>query len=330
LIGLIKAALDGTLEDVAQAVYVSPLKALSNDVHTNLQVPLDEIRDLARQKQIELPEIRIALRTGDTPAHERQARARKPPHIWITTPESLYILLTSASGRRGLSGVCTLILDEIHAVAGSKRGSHLSLSVERLCALAGSPVTRIGLSATQRPIEEVARFLVGTENLDPDGRPSCEVVDIGYGREMDLKVEIPGGELGPVATNVLWDETVARIAELGSAQRTTLVFMNTRRLVERVAHQLSAMMGEDNVAPHHGSLSRQTRLRVERRLKHGELKVCVATASLELGIDIGAIDLVCQVGTPRSIGILLQRVGRSGHRLGGVTRDASSRSPATS
>jgi ATP-dependent Lhr-like helicase len=317
---LIKAALDGTLEDVAQAVYVSPLKALSNDVHTNLQVPLVEIRDLARQKQIELPEIRIALRTGDTPAHERQARARKPPHIWITTPESLYILLTSASGRRGLSGVCTLILDEIHAVAGGKRGSHLSLSVERLCALAGSPVTRIGLSATQRPIEEVARFLVGTENLDPDGRPSCEVVDIGYGREMDLKVEIPGGELGPVATNVVWDETVARIAELGSAHRTTLVFMNTRRLVERVAHQLSAMMGEDNVAPHHGSLSRQTRLRVERRLKHGELKVCVATASLELGIDIGAIDLVCQVGTPRSIGILLQRVGRSGHRLGAVTR----------
>ncbi len=317
---LIKAALTGTIEDVAQAVYVSPLKALSNDVHTNLQVPLEEMRDLARLKQIELPEIRIALRTGDTPAHERQARARKPPHIWITTPESLYILLTSASGRRGLAGVHTLILDEIHAVAGGKRGSHLALSAERLCALAGSPVTRIGLSATQRPIEEVARFLVGAENLGPDGRPSCEIVDIGYGREMDLRVEIPGGELGPVATNVLWDETVGRLAQLGAAHHTTLVFMNTRRLVERVAHQLSVLMGEDNVAPHHGSLSRQTRLGVERRLKHGELKVCVATASLELGIDIGAIDLVCQIGTPRSIGILLQRVGRSGHWLGGVTK----------
>jgi ATP-dependent Lhr-like helicase len=317
---LIKAALESNLEDVAQAVYVSPLKALSNDVHTNLQVPLAEIRDIARQKQVELPEIRIALRTGDTPAHERQARARKPPHIWITTPESLYILLTSSSGRRGLAGVRTLILDEIHAVAGGKRGSHLSLSVERLCALTGSPVVRIGLSATQRPIEEMARFLVGSDNLDPDGRPSCEIVDIGYGREMDLSVEIPGGELGPVATNILWEETVARLAELGAAHRTTLVFMNTRRLVERVAHQLSGLMGEENVAPHHGSLSRQTRLRVERRLKQGELKVCVATSSLELGIDIGAIDLVCQVGTPRSICILLQRVGRSGHRLGGVTK----------
>ena len=317
---LIRAALDGTLEDVAQAVYVSPLKALSNDVHANLQVPLEEMRELARQRRIELPEIRIALRTGDTPAHERQARARKPPHIWITTPESLYILLTSASGRRGLAGVRTLILDEIHAVAGGKRGSHLSLSVERLCALAGFPVTRIGLSATQRPIGEVARFLTGTENVGQDGRPSCEIVDIGYGREMDLKVEIPGGELGPVATNILWDETVARLAELGSAHHTTLVFMNTRRLVERVAHQLSVLMGEDNVAPHHGSLSRQTRLKVERRLKNGELKVCVATASLELGIDIGAIDLVCQVGTPRSIGVFLQRVGRSGHWLGGITK----------
>jgi ATP-dependent Lhr-like helicase len=317
---LIKAALDGTLRDISQAVYVSPLKALSNDVHTNLQVPLDEIRDLARHRSIEIPEIRIAVRTGDTPAHERQARARKPPHIWITTPESLFILLTSASGRRGLAGVRTLILDEIHAVAGGKRGSHLSISVERLCALTGAPITRIGLSATQRPIEEVARFLVGTENLDPQGRPLCEIVNIGYGREMDLAVEIPGSELGPIATNALWDETIARVAELASVHRTTLVFVNTRRLVERVAHQLSRLIGEENVAPHHGSLSRQTRLRVERRLKQGELKVCVATASLELGIDIGAIDLVCQVGTPRSIGILLQRIGRSGHWLGGVTK----------
>ncbi len=317
---LLRSALRGDLGDVAHVVYVSPLKALSNDVHINLQVPLEEIGSLAHEKGIEVPEIRIALRTGDTPAWERQARARKPPHIWITTPESLYILLTSKSGRRGLAGVHTLILDEIHAVVDDKRGSHLSLSVERLCALAGRPVTRIGLSATQRPIDEVARYLAGSSHLSTDGSPDCEIVDIGHQRNMDLAVEVPEGELGPIATHELWKETVARIAELASGHRTTLVFVNTRRLVERVAHLLSGLVGEDKVAAHHGSLSRKTRHSAEERLKRGEIRVCVASSSLELGIDIGAVELVCQVGTPRSIGTLLQRVGRSGHWLGGVPK----------
>jgi ATP-dependent Lhr-like helicase len=265
-------------------------------------------------------EIRIALRTGDTPAHERQARARKPPHIWITTPESFYILLTSESGRRGLSGVHTLILDEIHSVAGNKRGSHLSLSVERLCALTGAPVARIGLSATLRPIEEVARFLVGAEETDSSGMPRCTIIDTGYRRNMDLQIEMPEGELGPIATLELWDETVSRIADLVREHRSTLVFVNTRRLVERVAHQLSQKIGEENVATHHGGLSRKTRLKAEERLKNGEVRVCVATASLELGIDIGVVDLVCQIGSSRSISVLLQRVGRSGHTLGGLSK----------
>ncbi len=317
---LLRSALRGGLEDLARVVYVSPLKALSNDVHINLQVPLQEICSLAREQGIEIPEIRIALRTGDTPAWERQARARKPPHIWITTPESLYILLTSESGRRGLAGAHTLILDEIHAVVDDKRGSHLSLSVERLCALAGRPVTRIGLSATQRPIEEVARYLVGSSHLAAGGTPECKIVDIGHQRNMDLAVEIPEGELGPIATHELWNETVARIADLAYGHRTTLVFVNTRRLVERVAHLLSGIMGEEKVAAHHGSLSRKTRHSAEVRLKRGEIRVCVASSSLELGIDVGAVELVCQVGTPRSIGTLLQRVGRSGHWLGGVPK----------
>ena len=317
---LLTAAMRGSLEDVANVVYVSPLKALSSDVHVNLQMPLEEIRSLAHEKGVAFPEIRIALRTGDTPASERQARARKPPHIWITTPESLYILLTSQSGRRGLAGANTLILDEIHALASNKRGSHLSLSVERLCELAGRPVTRIGLSATQRPIGEVARFLVGSSNLAQDGTADCEIVDIGHRRELDLAVEIPGAELGPIATHDLWNETVARIAELAAAHRTTIVYVNTRRLVERVAHLLTAKMGEDKVAAHHGSLSRKTRQRAEERLRRGEIRVCVASSSLELGIDIGAVELVCQVGTTRSIGTLLQRVGRAGHRMGEISK----------
>ena len=242
-------------------VYVSPLKALSNDVHRNLSVPLQEIRDLAAQKGIVLPEIRVAVRTGDTPAYERQVYARKPPHIWITTPESLYILLTSASGRRGLAGVQTLILDEIHAVAGNKRGSHLALSVERLCRLASGPVTRIGLSATQRPIEEIAGFLTGAGSSVSGEKPHCAIVNMGYRRDMDLQIEVPGDELGPIATHELWDETIDRIAALVEAHRTTLVFVNTRRLVERVAHMLSQKVGEDQVVAHHGSLSRKTRLR---------------------------------------------------------------------
>jgi ATP-dependent helicase Lhr and Lhr-like helicase len=310
---LFQTAIRGELPDSAKVVYVSPLKALSNDIHKNLSVPLAEIVALARASGLAVPEIRIAVRTGDTPAHERQARARKPPHIWITTPESLYVLLTSVSGRRGLSGVHTLILDEIHSIAGNKRGSHLSISVERLCALVGTPVTRIGLSATMRPIEEVARFLVGASSLESDGRPQCTIIHTGHLREMDLQIEMPDAELGPIATHELWDETLARVADLTGEHRTTLVFVNTRRLVERVSHILSQKIGEENIVAHHGSLSRKTRLRAEERLKSGEVRVCVATSSLELGIDIGAIDLVCQIGSPRSIGVLLQRVGRSGH-----------------
>jgi ATP-dependent Lhr-like helicase len=317
---LLRASLTGELPDSSQVVYVSPLKALSNDVHKNLTVPLREIAELAQSKGIALPEIRVALRTGDTPAYERQVMARKPPHVWITTPESLYLLLTSASGRRGLQGARTLILDEIHAVAGNKRGSHLALSVERLCALAQEPVTRIGLSATQHPIEEVARFLVGSAHIGAGGTPDCAIIDIGHRRDSDLQVEMPADELGPIATHELWDEVVSRIAVLAGAHRTTLVFVNTRRLVERVAHALSKIMGEDAVVAHHGSLSRKTRLAAEERLKTGEARVAVATASLELGIDIGAVELVCQIGSPRSIGTLLQRVGRSGHRLGGIPK----------
>jgi ATP-dependent helicase Lhr and Lhr-like helicase len=312
---LIQAGMKGDLPELAQVVYVSPLKALSNDIHRNLAIPLQEISQLAREKGIPIPEIRIALRTGDTPAHERQASARKPPHIWITTPESFYILLTSESGRRGLSGVHTLILDEIHSIAGNKRGSHLALSVERLCVLTGKPIARIGLSATSRPIEEVARFLVGTSGIDSDGVPRCCVIDTGHFREMDLQIEMPDTELGPIATLELWDETVSRVADFIREHKTTLVFVNTRRLVERVAHQLSQKTGEDNIVAHHGSLSRQTRMKAEERLKEGGVQVCVATASLELGIDIGAVDLVCQIGSPRSISVLLQRVGRSGHRM---------------
>jgi ATP-dependent Lhr-like helicase len=317
---LLRAAIEGELADVAHVVYVSPLKALSNDVHKNLSVPLREITELAWQKGIMVPEIRVSVRTGDTPATERQLTARKPPHIWITTPESLYILLTSASGRRGLAGVRTLILDEIHAVADDKRGSHLSLSVERLCALAGEPITRIGLSATQRPIEEVGRFLVGTANIDAGGAPRCAIVDTGHRRKLDLQVEIPNDELGPIASQELWDETISRAGALAQEHRTTLLFVNTRRLVERVAHQLSQKIGEEWVVAHHGSLSRKTRLNAEERLKNAEVKVCVATASLELGIDVGAVELVCQIGSPRSIGVLLQRVGRSGHWLGGIPK----------
>ncbi len=313
---LIQEGIDNGLSDATHIVYVSPLKALSNDIEKNLAEPLAEIVSLAKEDGVSLPEIRVAVRTGDTTASQRAAMAKRPPHILITTPESLFILLTSESGRRGLRGVRTLIMDEIHAIADDKRGSHLSLSVERLCALAEGPVTRIGLSATQRPIEEVARFLVGTNNIDEDGNPDCLIVDTGHARDIDLDIEIPPGEVGPIATHGLWAETLDRIAELVKEHRTTLVFVNTRRLVERVSHQLSERLGEEVVAAHHGSLSRQTRHQAEQKLKSGEIKACVATASLELGIDVGVVDLVCQIGSPRSIGLLLQRVGRSGHSLG--------------
>ena len=337
---LVRQGLEGELPDTTQVVYVSPLKALSNDIQKNLSGPLEEITSLATQKlsnglsrplslpgkegsvgeETAFPEIRVGLRTGDTPQSERQKMARKPPHILITTPESLYILLTSASGRRGLKGVNTLILDEIHAVADDKRGSHLSLSVERLCALSEQPVVRIGLSATQRPIEEIARLLVGNENIAPDRTPDCTIVNTGHAREIDLALQLPGQELGPIASHELWAETLDAVSSLVQEHETTLVFVNTRRLVERVAHQLSARLGEEAVVAHHGSLSREIRLDAEQKLKTGQVKVCVATASLELGIDIGDVDLVCQIGSPRSIGVLLQRVGRSGHSVGGTPK----------
>ena len=246
--------------------------------------------------------------------------AKRPPHILITTPESLYILLTSQSGRNGLRGARTLILDELHAVADNKRGSHLSLSVERLRALADDPITRIGLSATQRPIDEMARLLVGASAVDADGRADCLVVDMGHARNIDLAIEIPDGEVGPIATHEQWGQTLDRLAELVKDHDTTLLFVNTRRLVERLAHQMSQRLGEESVVAHHGSLSQEIRRDAERRLKAGQVKVCVATSSLELGIDIGAVDLVCQVGSPRSIGLLIQRVGRSGHSLGATPK----------
>ena len=317
---LVRQGLAGEIPDATQVVYVSPLKALSNDIQKNLQTPLEEIAQLAEAAGTPLPEIRAAVRTGDTRAYDRTKMAKRPPHILITTPESLYILLTSRSGRQGLSSVTTLILDEIHAVADDKRGSHLSLSVERLCALAESPIVRIGLSATQRPIEEVGRLLVGSGSIDADGSPDCLIVDTGRSRTIDLAIQLPQRELGPVATHEMWAEALDEVTDLVRGHDTTLVFVNTRRLVERVSHQLSDRLGDDAVVAHHGSLSRSTRLAAEQKLKGGQVKVCVATASLELGIDIGVVDLVCQIGSPRSIGVLLQRVGRSGHQVGGIPK----------
>ena len=377
------------LPDETQVVYVSPLKALANDIQRNLLAPLEEIRALAEEMGQPLPEIRVAVRTGDTPQKERTLHARRPPHVFITTPESLYILLTSERGRHALRTTRTLILDELHAVAPSKRGSHLALSVERLCHLAEGPVTRIGLSATQKPIEEMARFLTGgqggaslsfrAESRDLSGNaphsrtlsprdvsaalnmtsstPSrrgsevpasagttekdpgatvkgagttvkgagttgdCEIVNTGHRRAMDVAIELPRNfELGPIATHEQWAQTLDQVVELAEQHRTTLVFVNTRRLVERVAHLLSDRLGDENVAAHHGSLSRETRYDTEQRLKEGRVRVCVASASLELGIDIGDIDLVCQIGSPRNIGVALQRVGRSGHFLGGTPK----------
>ena len=319
--GLVRMGMeqDG-LPDSTQVVYVSPLKALSNDIQKNLATPLMEIETLAEEMGTPIPQIRTAVRTGDTKPYDRQKMAKQPPHILITTPESLYILLTSRSGRQSLRGVKTLILDEIHAVADDKRGSHLSLSVERLCALCESDITRIGLSATQRPIEEMARFLVGSQNISPNGTPNCTIVDTGHARKIDLEIRLPETELGPIATHEIWGETLDSISALVGSHATTLVFVNTRRLVERVSHQLSERLGEEAVVAHHGSLSRTTRLAAEEKLKKGEVKVCVATASLELGIDVGVVDLVCQIGSPRSIGLLLQRIGRSGHTLGGTPK----------
>ncbi len=350
---LVRKAIAGALTDRTEVLYVSPLKALGNDIQKNLEIPLGEILQMAGERGLLMPEIRTAVRTGDTLIKDRQAMLKRPPHILVTTPESLYILLTAERSRAILRDVETVIVDEIHAVADDKRGVHLALSLERLEALrrealglqsteridiqtvgakardqrygltaavnrcatqnqAAPTVVRIGLSATQKPIEEVGHFLAG------NGRPDPVIVNIGHKRTLDLGVEVPSSELGPVASNEMWDEIYERIVQLVNEHRSTLVFVNTRRLAERIAHQLGARLGEENVAAHHGSLSRKLRLAAEQKLKDGEVKVLVATASLELGIDVGTVDLVCHISSPRSIAVALQRVGRSGHWRGAV------------
>jgi ATP-dependent helicase Lhr and Lhr-like helicase len=351
---LVRLGVEGKLDDSTHVIYVSPLKALSNDIQRNLQFPLEGIqKELAAMG---LPEvnIRTLVRTGDTPAAERTAMTKRPPHIVVTTPESLYILLTSDGGRRMLQTARTLILDEIHAVVGDKRGSHLALSIERLEHLTrnfgfglseSSPdpgqqsipdsqheirnpkseipnpsLVRIGLSATQRPIEEVARFLVGTANIRSDGTPDCAIIDSGHARRLDLAIELPESPLQAVMSGEVWDEVYDRLAQLIRQHKTTLVFVNTRRLAERVARHLGERIGDENIAAHHGSLAREQRLAAEQRLKAGELTALVATASLELGIDIGDVNLVCQLGTTRSIASFLQRVGRSNHTVAGFPK----------
>ena len=358
---LVAASLDGRLDDYVDVVYVSPLKALSNDIGKNLETPLAELETLAAERGLPALGVRTAVRTGDTPAWERQRMVRRPPHILITTPESLFILLTAERSRAALRRTSTVIVDEIHALVDDKRGSHLALTLARLDDLVikagGARPQRVGLSATVRPIEDIARFLHGSDPAErlsafanrfhrgylghetaagshpgsltdahaangggtPDPRsvnPGVEVVDSGHRRQLDLAVEVPRDELGVVATNEMWAEIYDRLAELILAHRTTLVFVNTRRLCERVAHHLAERLGEAVILAHHGSLSRRLRQTAESQLRAGRLRAVVATASLELGIDIGGVDLVCQIGSPRSIGVTLQRVGRSGHQVG--------------
>jgi len=312
--GLVRKALNGNLRDETEIVYVSPLKALGNDIQKNLDTPLNEISQLAVERGFPMPPIRTAVRSGDTLAHERRAMLTHPPHILVTTPESLYILLTAARSREILKSVHTVIVDEIHAVCNDKRGAHLTLSIERLERLTGRPLSRIGLSATQKPIEVVGEFLTG------NGRDTPVIVDVGHHRQMDLAVEVPASEIGPIASNEMWGEVYDRIAELALQHRSTLIFVNTRRLAERVSHHLGERLGVDAVAAHHGSLSRKLRLAAEKKLKAGEIRALVATASLELGIDVGAVDLVCQVGSPRAIAVALQRIGRAGHWRGAVPK----------
>jgi ATP-dependent Lhr-like helicase len=342
---LVRLGIEGNLDNTTHVVYVSPLKALSNDVRRNLQVPLEGIQQELRTMGLPEIGIRTLVRTGDTPASERTAMTKRPPHIVVTTPESLYILLTSEGGRRMLQTTRTLILDEIHAVVGDKRGSHLALSVERLeelisqrpqdeirnpkseirnsnpqSAIRHPKLIRVGLSATQRPIEEVARFLVGSAEIDSDGQPNCAIIDTGHVRKLDLAIEIPESPLQAVMSGEVWDEVYDRLAQLIREHKTTLVFVNTRRLAERVARHLGERIGDENIAAHHGSLAREQRLAAEQRLKAGELSALVATASLELGIDIGDVNLVCQIGSTRSIASFLQRVGRSNHTVAGFPK----------
>jgi ATP-dependent Lhr-like helicase len=311
---LVRKALAGDLANRTEVLYVSPLKALGNDIQKNLEGPLGEILALAGERGLLMPEIRTAVRSGDTLPPERRAMLKRPPHILVTTPESLYILLTADKSRAILRDVETVIVDEIHAVADDKRGAHLTLSLERLEALCNRPPVRIGLSATQKPIEEVARFLTGSGRADP------VIVDIGHKRKLDLGIEVPPMPLGPIASNEMWDAIYDRLVALVEQHRSTLVFVNTRRMAERLCHELGGRMGEENVAAHHGSLSRKLRLAAEKKLKEGQVRVLVATASLELGIDVGTVDLVVQINSCRAIAVALQRVGRSGHWRGAVPK----------
>ena len=320
---LVQRGLRGELSDGVRILYVSPLKALGNDIHRNLELPLDGIAEhlhLAGEPPVD---ITAAVRTGDTPANERQKMAKNPPHILVTTPESLYLLLTSASGRAMLASVSTLIVDEIHAMLGDKRGSHLALSIERLGHLVrdncGRHLQRIGLSATQKPIDMVARYLVGSAAAGA-GTVDCEIVDTGFRRQLDISLEVPGSPLSALMSNEVWEELYQRLVELINSHDTTLVFVNTRRLSERLALALSERLGESSVCSHHGSMSKDHRHNAEQKLKAGELKVLVATASMELGIDIGSVDLVVQFSSPKRIATFLQRVGRSGHSIHGTPK----------
>jgi ATP-dependent helicase Lhr and Lhr-like helicase len=347
---LVRQGLAGGLPDETQVVYVSPLKALSNDIERNLAAPLAGIAAELRSQGLPEIAIRTWVRTGDTPPGERSQMARRPPHVVVTTPESFYLLLGSDSGRAMLKTTRTVIVDEIHALAPSKRGSHLALSLERLAALCPHPIVRIGLSATQKPIQDVAKLLVGAggppvvplspppsghprglayhDDREGDGErgfrsdpaPRCRIIDRGHKRKRDLAIEVPSSPLEAVMSADVWGEVYDRLAELAGEHRTTLVFANTRRMVERVTRHLAERIGEDRIAAHHGSLSKERRLDAEQRLKAGRLKVLVATASLELGIDIGEVDLVCQLGSPRAISTFLQRVGRSGHAVDGTPK----------
>jgi ATP-dependent Lhr-like helicase len=322
---LVVEGLERGLADEVYVLYVSPLKALSNDIQKNLQQPLSGIRDALLEAGLPDVAIRDAVRTGDTPQFERERMRRVPPHILVTTPESLYILLTSDSGRKMLGRVRTVIVDELHALAGNKRGAHLLLSLERLEALiaqnGGKSPVRIGLSATVKPVEGMAQFLVGAPVGAAHGRDSsCTIIDTGHVRERDLALEIPRSPLDAVMPNEVWCELYDRLAELIRQHKTTLIFVNQRRLAERAAKQLAERLGEEHVTAHHGSLAREHRLKAEQRLKGGELKALVATSSLELGIDIGDVDLVCQLGSPRSIAAFLQRVGRAGHAIGAIPK----------
>jgi ATP-dependent Lhr-like helicase len=311
---------NGALPDETLVVYVSPLKALSNDIRLNLQIPLLGIAAELDARGLPPLDIRTAVRTGDTTQQERNALKKRAPHILVTTPESLYVLLGSDSGRRMLSTVRTVIVDEIHALAGSKRGSHLALSLERLDVLCQRHLPRIGLSATQKPVSAVARFLVGGASIESGIPADCAIVDVGHVRARDLALEIPPVPLEAVMPNEVWERVYDRLAELVALHRTTLIFVNTRRMAERAARHLTERLGKEVVAAHHGSLAKEHRFDAEQRLKRGELRVLIATASLELGIDIGDVDLVCQMGSPRAIAPFLQRVGRSGHHVGGMPK----------